>query len=111
MRRLLELGHDGRPLAYKPAAMRSGGRVSPELIRQIALGRHSGRMTDEKIEGLALALGVRPAVVYEAAKLPRPGSRWRWPARFDRVRDEDRRLVEAFAAALLNAEERGRRGE
>jgi hypothetical protein len=110
VRRLIELGHDGKPLAYKPAGMRSGGRVSGETIRQIVTGQHSGRLSDEKIEGLAMALSVPVGVIYEAAKVPRPGTRWRWPERFDRLPDEDRRLVEAMASRLLALLERSERG-
>lgn len=111
IRRLIELGHDGRPLAYKPAAMLSGGRVSHETIRQIATGKHSGRLSDEKIEGLAMALRVPADVIYRAAKVPKPGTRWRWPDRFDRLPEEDRRLVEAMASRLLLLHERGERGD
>ena len=110
MRRLLELGEAGKPLSYRAAAMRSGGRVAPESIRQIVLGKQPSRMGDEKVEGLARALQVPASVVYEAAKMPRRGTRWRWPAKFDRLPDEDRRLVEAVAARLLTLQERRLRG-
>ena len=111
VRRLIELGDGTKPLPYKEAALQSGGRVSHELIRQIALGRHSGRLGDEKIEGLAAALKVPVAQVYEVANIPQPRARWNWPARFDRLQEHERRIVESVAAGLLNAYERGQRGE
>lgn len=101
IRRLRELGTPGKPLGYKPAALKSGGKISHEMIRQIVLGNRPERMSDEKIEGLAEALSVHPNQVYEAAKAPRPGTRWRWPERFDRLPTEDRRDVESYAAKLL----------
>lgn len=110
IRRRIELGTAEHPMAFKQLALRSGGRISHEIIRQIEMGRHSGRMSDEKVEGLALALGVPAARVYEAAKVPRPGTRWRWPDRFDRLPEEDRRLVEALAAKLLQLRELAERG-
>lgn len=108
IRRLIELGSDGQPLAYKQAALRSGGRISHETLRRIATGRLSGRgMSDDKIEGVASALGVPYAQVYDAARVPRPGARWRWPERFDRLTEHERRIVEAVAAGFLAAYERG----
>lgn len=111
IRRLIELGHDGKRLAYKPAALKSGGRVSHEIIRNIANGTHSGNLRDETVLGLSMALDVPEERIYRAAQIPRPGQRWRWPERFDRLREEDRRVVEATAGAILAAYERGRRGE
>lgn len=111
IRRLLELGDGRRPLSYRAAAGRTGGRLGHERIRQIAMGKPLGRISDEVIEGLAMALQVPVSLVYEAANMPRPGTRWRWPPKFDRLPDEDRRLVEAMAARLLVLHERGgRRG-
>lgn len=109
IRRLLELGDGGRPLSYRAAAVRAGGRIGHERIRQIAMGKSLGRIADDTIEGLAMALQVPVSVVYEAAKMPRPGTRWRWPAKFDRLPDEDRRMVEMFASRLLVLHERGSR--
>jgi len=107
VRRLTELGDGGAPLSYKRAAMRSNGRISHEIIRQIALGNKSAGLADQTIEGLAVALGVDVADVFAALRTPRPSSRWNWPSRFDRLTDPERRLVEDFAAALLNAYDRG----
>lgn len=101
LRRLGELGTPGKPLGYKPAALKSGGKISHEAIRQIALGNRPERMTDAKIEGLAEALSVHPSAVYEAAQTPAPGARWRWPEKFDRLPVDDRRDVEGYASKLL----------
>lgn len=112
IRRRIELGVPGKPAAFKTLAMRSGGRISHEIIRQIEQGTHSGRLGDERVEGLALALGVPVQQVYDAARVPKPGTRWRWNPKYDRLPDDDRRLVEALASRLLALhEQRARRAE
>lgn len=67
------------------------------------------RIEEKTVEGLALALDVPASRVYETASVPRPQSRWEWPARFDRLTLPERRAVENMAAALLGAYERGLR--
>ena len=108
-RRRAALGAPGQPLSYKQAALRSRGLVSHEQIRKIELGQHGGNISDRIADGLAMALEVPVAEVYRAANTPRPAGRWHWPARFDRLPDGDRRLVEDVANGLLSAYERGLR--
>jgi len=109
VRRLAELGEPGQPMSIRRAAERSRGKVSHETLRQIAIGRHTNDITDTVAEGIAVALDVSVEQVYRAARVPRPRSKWQWPERFDRLDIEQRRLVEAFAAALLEAYEKGLR--
>lgn len=111
--RLAELGEPGAPMSARAAARRSNGKISYDSIYQIANGKHSGRLMDATAEGLAAALDVPVAKVYDAAGAPRPHGRWVLPERFDRLNLDQRRLVEDFCSALLMADaegyERGRR--
>lgn len=111
--RLAELGERGKPMSARAAAKRSHGAVSYDTIYQIANGKHTGRLTDSVAEGIAAALEVPVARVYDAAGAPRPNGRWLLPERFDRLNTEQRRLVEELCAALLKADavgyERARR--
>lgn len=109
LRRLAELGTPGSPMSIRQATERARGLVSYEILRKLARGEHSGRIADSTAEGLALALDVPAATVYQAARVPRPLSRWQWPARFDRLDPAQRRLVEDVAAALLESYEKGLR--
>lgn len=109
LRRLAELGVPGAPMSVRAAAERARGLVSYEVLRQIARGEHSGNITDRTAEGIALALDVPVSVVYQAANVPRPLTRWQLPAKFDRLDPGQRRLVEDVAGALLAAYEKGLR--
>ena len=96
-------------MSLREASKRSGGRLNYETLRKIGRAEHSGDITDQTAEGLSLALDVPLADVYAAARLLRPGNRWNWPAKFDRLELEDRRVVESVASALLRAREQGMR--
>lgn len=110
--RLRELGDESGPMSAREAARRAEGLMSLETFRLLARGRgsrHRGRITDRVAEGLALALQVPVARVYEAAGVPSPGRRWDLPERFDRVPPAQRQLLEELAAALLNSYDQGYR--
>src|SRR5689334_7474439 len=66
-RRLAELGFAGRRMSYRQAAKRAedkGVPISPETIRQLHLGTHSGNIKDPIVDGLAAALGCsRPEIL------------------------------------------------
>jgi hypothetical protein len=109
LRRLAELGTPGSPMSIRQATERTRGLASFETLRQIARGEHSGRISDRTAEGIALALEVSVKEVYDAARVPRPQSRWNWPAKFDRLDLPQRRLVEDVASSLLEAYEKGLR--
>lgn len=102
--RLIELD-----LSARAAADRSRGKVSYSTLRNIARGSHGGKITDRIAEGISAALDVPLSQVYAAASVPQPMSRWEWPERFERLNLPERQLVEAIAAALLGAYDRGLR--
>jgi hypothetical protein len=54
-----------------------------------------------------MALDVPVQQVYDAARVPRPLTRWVLPERLDRLDAAQRRLVEDLAGALLDAYEKG----
>ncbi|MWA07857.1 hypothetical protein [Streptomyces sp. BA2] len=107
--RLAELGSPERPLSYRAAAARSSGRVSHGTIGRIARGDHAGLLTGETIDGLALALGVHPTVVEQAAGMyrERPLEPFHMPARADRLTRRERGVILAMVDALLAAAEQG----
>lgn len=107
LQRLAELGERGSAMSGREAARRSGGRVSYGTIANLINGRHTGRITDRIAEGLAAALEVPVADIYEAAGAPRPLGRWSLPERFDRVPIEYRQLAEDLIAALLDSYTQG----
>jgi hypothetical protein len=109
LRRLAELGTPGRPMSMRQAVLKTRGAVSYETFRGIARGEHSGNIADKTAEALSRARDVPVQQIYDAARVPRPASRWVMPARFDRLDIPQRRLVEDVAAAILEAYEKGRR--
>jgi hypothetical protein len=109
VRRLHELGDKTGPMSARDAAARSRGLVSYETLRLMARGDHSGRIADQTAQGLAFALDVPLSTVYEATSSPQPTTRWELPARFDRLTSAQRKIVEAVAAAMLEAYDRGQR--
>ena len=110
LRRLAELGEPGSPMSVRAATERARGLASYETFRAIARGEHSNRISDSTAQGLATALDVPLQDIYNAANVPRPMSRWQWPARFDRLDPAERKVVEDVAAAILAAREKGLRG-
>lgn len=107
--RLAELGTEGKPMSAREATRRSGGLLSYETMRLlISPSRHRGKVTDRVAEGLSRALQVPVERIYRVAGIPPQGAPWEWPERFRRLIPAERREVEAFAAALLNAYDRGR---
>lgn len=108
-RRLVELGLPDDPMSIRQAAKRSRGLLNYEVLRQISRGEHSNRITDRTAQGIATALDVPLQDVYNAAKMPRPQSRWLLPERFDRLDAAERSVVENVAAAILEAREKGLR--
>ena len=109
--RLAALGDRGQPMSHREAARRSRGAFSNETLSAILRGDHRGGITDRIAHGLAEALEVPVDDVYAAAAVPMPETRWRWPERFDRLPPAWRRQVEDHAAGLLEAYDKGRRGD
>lgn len=109
IQRLYDLGVGGKPMSVRTAAARSRGLVSRETLGVIARGDHTGVIGDRTLQGIAQALDVPLADVYDAARVPRPPSRWIMPERLDRLDLTQRRVVEDVASAILEAQEKGRR--
>lgn len=109
--RLAALGERGRPMSHREAARRSRGAFSNETLSAILRGEHGGGITDRIAYGLAEALEVPVEEIYEAAQVPMPETRWRWPERYDRLPPAWRRKVEDYAGSLLEAYDKGRRGD
>lgn len=109
IRRLDELGDGTEPLSFRAAAERSRGLLTHETVRSLALGKHTNRIRDKTAQGLSNLLGVPVDRVYAAAQVPKPGVRWQWPPRFDRLNEAERRSVEDMAQRILDAYERGLR--
>lgn len=109
VRRLRELGSEAGPMSAREAVRAAESLVSYENLRLIARGVHQGGISDRTAEGLSRALRVPVSRIYAAAGVPSPGTRWRWPEKFDRLAPRQRELVEQFAAALLEAYDQGRR--
>jgi hypothetical protein len=100
---LAELGEPGSPMSARAAARKSHGGVSYDTLSTIAAGKHTGRITDRVAEGLAAALEVPVARVYDAAGAPKPQARWLLPEHFDRLTVAQRRKIEEFCGMLLDA--------
>lgn len=96
--RLAELG-----LSARAAARRAETLLTNETISVIVAGKHSGRLTARVARGLSLALDVPEARVWEAAGRAPLGEPWVMPERFRRLTLPQREVVEAVAAAILNA--------
>lgn len=83
-------------VSYRETAHRSNGRLSYETVRNIALGKHTGLLRENAIEGLHVALRIPRRVIVEAM-----GEPWPWPDRFRQLGPDDRARVEALADELL----------
>lgn len=110
-RRLAELGFDGRRMSYRQAAERArskGCPISPETIRQIHVGSHSGHIADETVEALSAALDVSRGDILRAMHEQRsaPLPRWTPPAAAHRMTLRQRRAVESLIAVLTEADDR-----
>ena len=103
LRRLSELGDDAGPMSFRRAAARSHSMVGHESLRRLAMGLHSGDISDRIAAGQSLALEVPQPEIYRAAGVVQPSGRWELPARFDRVPVNVRAQFEGLIAAYLDA--------
>jgi hypothetical protein len=92
---------------FRPLARRSGGLVSGSTLNSIATGKHSGRLNQSTVRGIARATGMPvPEVaaligVDVREELPR----FVLPRRADRLTHPQRRVVVAVVDAILTAAE------
>jgi hypothetical protein len=90
---------------YRNLARRSGGLVSVSTLNNIATGRHSGRLTDDSIRGIALAIGrsaddiARIAGTELTDELPP----FVLPKRANRLTQPQRRVIVSVVDAILSA--------
>jgi hypothetical protein len=101
--RLRELGDHRRPLSTRQAAARAGGKVSYETLRLIRTGRHSGSISQEVAEGLALALDVPLSRVLAVAGRRIPQGPFVLPKRAEALTKSERGVVLSVVDAILDA--------
>lgn len=82
--------------------------VSYETLRLLKLGRHSGAITHEVAEGLALALDLPVATVLQVAGQRIPLGPFELPARAETLTKAERAAVLAVVDAILQAAEQDR---
>lgn len=96
---------------YRSLARRTGGLVSVSTLNNIATGRHSGRLTDPTVHGIALAIDMpakevaRIAGTQLADELPP----FVLPKRANRLTQPQRRVILSVVDAILTATEAGQR--
>jgi hypothetical protein len=92
-------------LTYRRAAAKSGGKVSHATLNSIVTGKHSWRLDESTVEGIALALDVSVEQVREASgqAATSTATRFELPPRADRLGAKERKAVLAMVDALLTA--------
>jgi transcriptional regulator with XRE-family HTH domain len=88
---------------YRTLARRSGGRVSHSTLNNIVNGRHSGEVGRERIDGIALALGISAREVGEMLGVSAgdPPPPFVLPERARWLTQPQRRLVISMVDELL----------
>lgn len=102
-----DLGFNGQPLSIRGVARRAterGCAISPETVRQIANGSHSGRIDDLTVDALAAGLGVSRGEVLRAMHETRQQSlgHWQPPDVAERLSLRQRRALEELIAAMVS---------
>lgn len=91
-------------LTFRAASRKSGGLVSHASLNNIALGKHTGGISDDVARGIALAIDVPLSEVLEAAgKSGVEPTEFRLPKRASQLTPAQRRLVLNMVNALLDA--------
>lgn len=101
--RLREMGDHRGPLSTRQAAARAGGKVSYETLRLIRTGRHSGSISQDVAEGLALALDVPLTRVLAVAGRRIPQGPFVLPKRAEALTKSERNVVLSVVDAILDA--------
>lgn len=99
-------------LSYRAAAERSRGMISHGTISAIVNGKHGGKISEQTIDGLVLALGLSRTAIERAAGIyrERPAEPFRLPEELNRLNRKERALLIELGNALLAAREEGSRG-
>jgi hypothetical protein len=106
--RLRELGDHRGPMPTRRAAARSEGRVSYETLRLLKIGQHSGAISHEVAEGIALALDVPVNVVLKVAGQRIPQGPFVLPKRAETLTKSERAVVLSVVDAILDAVDQDR---
>jgi len=102
-RRLKELGGPRGPMSSRHAASRSEGKVSYETLRLLRIGQHSGSISREVAEGLALCLDLPLETVLGAAGQRIPLGPFVLPPRAETLTKSERAAVLSVVDAILDA--------
>lgn len=107
-RRRSELGFAGEPMSIRAVARRAeerGHPVSPETVRQLVRGTHSGRIDDPTVDALCAALDVSRPEILRAMHETRqaPLGRWEPPDAAARLSLRQRRALEELIAAMVES--------
>lgn len=107
--RMDEIGmrDQGFPLSYQQVVDRSGGAFSKGTVGFIINGK-SRNLTDETIDGLAVALELDAATIREAVRAS-ADQQWALPARVQRLSPEAWDQLLQFADYLLTQQKRSGR--
>src|SRR4051794_17554968 len=90
------------------AAARSQGKVSYETLRLLKIGQHSGAISPDVAEGLALALDVPLTTVLEVAGQRIPLGPFVLPKRAETLTKGERAVVLSVVDAILSAADQER---
>lgn len=106
-RRRRELGFAAERMSIRAVARRAterGHPISPETVRQLANGSHSGRVDDGTVDALAAALDVSRAELLRAMHETRSSSigPWEPPEVAHRLSLRQRRALEELIAAMVS---------
>lgn len=90
---------------YRTLARRTGGLVSVSTLNNIATGRHSGRLNDASIRGIALAVGTSAQNVARilGTELTDELPPFVLPKRANRLTQPQRRVILSVVDAILTA--------
>jgi len=98
--RLRDLGSPGRPLSYR-AAVNGVEGISPETLRRLHLGTHSGHPNEETIDALAEAIRVPTQRLRRLLGRTTLG-RFELPRAADRLTLRQRRAVLEIVSAMID---------
>lgn len=93
-------------LSFRRAADKSGGMVSSATLNKIAVGKPVGRITDEVLQGVSLALDVPLSKVRTAAgEAATQPTEFRLPKKANKLSAKERKTVLSMVDAFLAAHE------
>lgn len=91
--------------SYREMAAQAKGLVSHGTLQKIATGEHVGRLTDDVLTGIALAIDLPASTVREASGAAPTYGALRLPQRAERLTPVQRKALTAIIDAFLDAQE------